>query len=60
MAIYFMSKLADHEERSPLVWGFITFLVCFASIAIGLGLFGPLISMVVVYFLMFLANALQR
>lgn len=59
-AVYLMYFIADQEDRSPLLWAALTFVVSFLCIGIGLSFLGPIVAVIVVYLLMFLANAIQR
>ena len=54
----FMAKVADGEGKSGLIWGVITFVVCFFSTAIPLPFLNLLIGGAISFGLMILSNVL--
>jgi len=49
----FMARIADAENRSKLLWGFITFVLCLASVALPLPFLRVIIAGAVSFGIMF-------
>lgn len=60
LVVLVMSRVADAESRSPLIWGGLTLIACLAaSVLIPLVFIAPIVGGVVVFLAMLIANALR-
>ena len=57
----FMSRLAETEDRSPIVWGFLTLVLCVACGAfIPLGLVALVMGLVLSFLAMLVLNLIRE
>jgi len=56
---FVMSQVANADNRSPLLWAAITFLLCLISLLIPVPFFRLLLPMLVVLVAMFVCNLIR-
>jgi hypothetical protein len=60
-AVFIMAKVAHMEERSPILWGGITFLICVATtITIPLPFISMIIGLAISFTAMFVVKLLEK
>jgi hypothetical protein len=52
-AVILMAKVASTEERSPIMWGFITFGLCVVSLLIPIPFLRILLALIISFGIMF-------
>lgn len=59
-AVIIMSKAAEMEGRSSVIWGALTLMICFASAYIPLPLLNILIGLGISFAAMFVMNLIRK